>query len=105
MDLVLTSHFDFVLSEARLTSALLLHEMVYITGAADRSDHLPTGMINTSIRLTPYELWVQITDDFGRSAPHALPFRPVVTSVQRSLPTESSIALRNNTQWTATLRS
>jgi hypothetical protein len=28
MDLVLTSHFDFVLSEAGLTSALLLHEMV-----------------------------------------------------------------------------
>jgi hypothetical protein len=49
----------------------------YLTGAADPSDHVPTGTINTSIgSAAPLNCRCSITVDFGRSAPHALASRP-----------------------------
>ena len=45
----LLRRFDFLPPEARLTNSLFLPDMFYIAGAADPSDHLPTGTINTSI--------------------------------------------------------
>ena len=59
MDLVLTSRFDFVLSEARLTSALLLHEMVLHNRGADPSEPSAHGNDKHVDSLNSFELWVQ----------------------------------------------
>ena len=63
-----------LLPEVRMTSALLLNEMAYITGAADPSDHLPTGTMNTSIGSgAPLNCGFSMTGELDRSAPQTAP--------------------------------
>ena len=50
----------------------------YITVADVPSDHLLVGTMNTSIGSgAPLNCGFSITGDFSRSAPHALPSRPL----------------------------
>jgi hypothetical protein len=66
--------FRLPATRSEMTSALLLNDVAYITGAADPSDHLPAGIMNTSIGSgSPWNCGFSMTGELDRSAPQTAP--------------------------------